>query len=305
MMKAVVKGQAKDGRSGASRPRRGVWRWARTKRDQDDRMSMKWYRRVGASRRTHEEILQVFLAFVIQDRDDGFQFRELIANAARRNHVRPRTRPAEQAAGAREFAHLPDRVGAGDAGGVTDEFAMMRENAGYEAVRDAFDLMQRHFAAQDGARFGGFHREQAHVRVGLAESLADADQRAASSNPVHEGVGRAAFRQLRQDFGAEDFAVLVDVPFVLELAGKEEAGLLAEFTRAFQRIVDVEGAAEKDLGAVGARDRNAFARQAFRHHHDHAVAFHRGDHRKRVAGVAAGGFDNGVAGLDRAGFFGT
>jgi len=64
----------------------------------------------------------------------------------------------------------------------------------------------------------------------------------------------------------------------------------------------MERAAEQHLGAVGTRDGNALAGKAFRHYHDHAITLHRGHHRERVAGVAAGGFDDGVAGLDRAGF---
>ncbi len=81
--------------------------------------------------------------------------------------------------------------------------------------------------------------------------------------------------------------------------------LPTQLPRLGQRIVDVEAPAKQHLGAIGARDRHALAGQAFRHHHQHAVALDRGDHRQGIAGVAAGGLDDGAAGLEQTLAFGA
>ncbi len=57
----------------------------------------------------------------------------------------------------------------------------------------------------------------------------------------------------------------------------------------------MEVATKQDLCAIRARDRHALAGQAFRHHHQHAIALYRRDHRQRVAGIAAGRLDDGIA----------
>src|SRR3546814_6822674 len=71
---------------------------------------------------------------------------------------------------------LGDGLLAGDRQRRVHQFRMPREDAGHEAVGDAFDVVRADLAAQDGLRLGRLHREQPHVRVDRPEGLADADR---------------------------------------------------------------------------------------------------------------------------------
>ena len=107
----------------------------------------------------HEVFLQVLLALVAEQRDHGAQLGMAFAHAARGQQVCARAGAAEQAMAAREMTHRFDGLAAGDAEHLVDQTGMSLEDTRYEAIRDAFDLVQGDFAAQQRARFRGFHGE--------------------------------------------------------------------------------------------------------------------------------------------------
>ncbi len=67
----------------------------------------------------------------------------------------------------------------------------------------------------------------------------------------------------------------------------------------------MRGGGDDDLGSEESHELAAFDGEGFGHGDDEWVALLRTDHGEADAGVAAGGFDDGLAGLECAGAFGV
>jgi len=124
-----------------------------------------------------------------------------------------------------------------------------------------------------------------------------ADDRAAGADSADDRVRQDAGGQLAQHLRAEPAAVLLDVPLVVELLRGEVARLGTELASLGQRVGDLKVAERHHLRAERCGDGGPLRAHPVGHDHQHAVALDRRDHRHRVAGVPAGGFHDGVAGL--------
>ncbi len=131
---------------------------------------------------------------------------------------------------------------------------------------------------------------------------------------AHDGAGGAHAADevgdgaagLLPDFGAGAVDVGLGVIRVGELVEDHPAAFVAH---ALGHVTGKLHAAllggEHQLGAKGAHGLATLDALIFGHHQDHAVAANRRRHGQRDAGVAAGRFDQGLAGLDGAAGFGA
>src|SRR5918998_2309898 len=242
-----------------------------------------------------EVVGYVLLALVAEEGDDRLELGVGLAHLAGGDQVRPARRPHEEAVSPGQLLHALDRLaGVHGEGGVHEPLVAL-EDAGHEAVGDPLYEVLPHLAAQDGRRLRGLHREELDPRVDLAEGLSHAYQGAARAYPHDERVGDGALGELGEYLRPQPHAVLLDVPLRLELRGAEVAVLPPELLGLGQRLVDVEVADLQDLGAEGAAYGDPLARHPLRHHDEHAVALHGGDHGEGVAGVARRCLDYCVA----------
>jgi len=97
--------------------------------------------------------------------------------------------------------------------------------------------------------------------------------------------------------------VYIGVGGVLELAAQEPAVLLGQFHGLLQHARAFLGRGRKHhLGAQETQQLAPLDAEAFRHGDDQRITLLRAHHGEADAGVATGGFDDGLAGLERAGF---
>src|SRR5215204_3074953 len=242
-----------------------------------------------------EVIAYVLLPLVAEQCNDGLEFRVGLEDLPCGYEVGAARRADEEAVLPRESAHLLySLLGVNGQGGI-DQVLVALENAGHEAVSDAFYQVVPHLAAQDGRRLRGFHCEELDARVCLPERLAHPDQGPPRTYAHHQSVRNGAFGQLSQDLRAQPYPVLLHVPLALELGRAEVAGLLPELSCFGQGFVDVEVSDLHYLGPESAADGDPLAAHPLGHHDEHPVAFDRGDHREGVARVARRGLDDGIA----------
>ena len=125
---------------------------------------------------------------------------------------------------------------------------------------------------------------------------------AESGDPVVEG----AVGEVAEDLLGGGFGVIVGVGLVGELAGEEPAVLFGELDGFFEHAEAAGGGGgEDDFCSEEAHELAAFDGEGLGHGDYEGVALLGADHGEADAGVAAGGFDDGLAGLEGAGAFGV
>src|SRR5690606_1482407 len=171
--------------------------------------------------------------------------------------------------------------------------------------RPALDLVRRPVLAREQRGHGGFGGGDLHLRARHAQYVGHAGERAGGA-PAADEVVQAAAGEVAQDFRGGGAAVVGGVGGVFELPGEEPAVLRGQFLGlAHHAGAALGGGGEDHLRAVGTHQLAAFYRECLGHHRDELVAARRAHHRQRHAGVAGGGLDHGVAGLEQALFFGV
>lgn len=171
---------------------------------------------------------------------------------------------------------------------------------------DAGEVFLRPFAdAGDVGAFGGLDAYDLDVGVLLFEVGGDACDGACGAHGAYE-VGDLPLGVV-PDFGAGAVDVGVGVVGVVELvedfAFALGLHLEGEFAGVFHALA-CGAVGEDELGAVDGHGGAPFYREVVGHDEDHVVAADGGYHGEGDAGVAAGGFDEGVAWADVAPGFG-
>ena len=137
----------------------------------------------------------------------------------------------------------------------------------------------------------------------LGQHAGDAFERAAgaeASNPVVEFL---AF-EVVDDLARGGARMHVRVSLVLELAGQEPAVRLGELGRLVDHAHAALGSGrEHHLGAEEAHQLAPLDGKALSHGQHQRIALLRADHGQPDAGIAGGGFDDSLPGLELAGFF--
>jgi hypothetical protein len=115
----------------------------------------------------------------------------------------------------------------------------------------------------------------------------------------------SAVSEIVDDLACGGARVHVRVGLVLELAGHEPAVRLGQFLG----LVDHAHAAlrrrgQHHLGAEKTHQTATLDAKGFGHRHDQRIALLGAHHRQANAGIAAGGFDDGLAGLEFAALLG-
>src|SRR5690606_1899229 len=271
------------------RPANSIRAWASLRRPRPERHG-------GASAGFVEHAgRQIAVAAVADDEHDGGVL-DAFGDAQSR-HQRPCRRNAAENA---FFGSQPPRHGFGfDLGYgliVSDQDAV--ENAGLVGLGPFAD-------ARDLRTVGRLRADHLGPGVARLQVGGHAHDGACGAHGADK-VADAAFG-LRPDFGAGALDVGARVVGVRELVqhlalafGLHRHGQVA---RVFHAAL--AGRRQDEFGAVGGHGGAAFYRQVVGHDQHHAVATHGGRHGQRDAGVAAGGFDERVAGLDLAAFFGA
>ena len=91
-----------------------------------------------------------------------------------------------------------------------------------------------------------------------------------------------------------------------ELVGEEPAVFLGQFFgNAHHADAALGGGCEDDFAAEAADEFAPLDGESFGHDRNEGIAFGGAHHGERDAGVAGGGFDDGLAGLQQAAFFGV
>jgi hypothetical protein len=149
----------------------------------------------------------------------------------------------------------------------------------------------------------GFAKNDFGFGALFGEDAGDAFERAAGAeagDPVVEAVAL----EVAEDLLRCGAGVHVGVGFVGELAGEEPAVLFGELSC----LLDHAEATRRtggndDLCSEEAHELSPLDGEGFGHGDDEWITLGCTDHGEADAGVAAGGFDDGLAGLERAGFF--
>src|SRR5580692_8300664 len=136
--------------------------------------------------------------------------------------------------------------------------------------------------------------------IALAQEFAYAHDRASGANSSNEGVGTAANgRHLRPDFRGGTFFVSLHIGRIRKLARQENVfaggGEFCAHTNAAKEAAFFT-ADGNDFRAIAANQVNAFLAHPIGHEDFHRVAQHAAERGKGDAGIAAGGFGDGVAG---------
>ncbi len=174
------------------------------------------------------------------------------------------------------------------------------ENGRHEVRRPTLDLVRRERVARQHRGACRLGRDDLHLGTREANHLAGAGERAARAPAGDEEV-EALAREVPQDFRARRVAVIRGVRFVLELSREEPAVLVRELLRPSSPCrCRARRRRENHLRAEHAHDLAALDRERLHHHGDERITLRRADRRERDAGVAGGGLDDGLAGLQRA-----
>src|SRR5215210_5855878 len=164
-----------------------------------------------------EVLLNVLLAFVTKEGNDRLQLGVGRPDFFGADQVSSAARPDEEAVLLGQAAHALDRLLRVDREGRVDQLPVALEDAWYEAVGDSLYEMLPHLPAQYGRRLRGLHGKELDMGVGRAKGLPHAYEGAAGAHAHDERVGDYSFRELAQDLGSQNLAVLLDVPLRLEL----------------------------------------------------------------------------------------
>ena len=159
-------------------------------------------------------------------------------------------------------------------------------------------------AGTDQRGVGGLRQDDLRVRAFLAQHAGNARDGAAGAIAGHPVVELLAL-EVGHDLARRGVFVDLGVGGGLELAGQEPAVLLGQFNG----LVVHAGALEflwrqHDLGAEEAHQPAALDGEAFSHGDDQRITLGGAHHGKADAGIARGGLDDGLAGLERAGLLG-
>ena len=147
---------------------------------------------------------------------------------------------------------------------------------------------------------GGLAEDDLRFRTLPAEHAADAGQRAASAVAGHEVVEPVA-PEIGDDLPCRGVLMNSRVGFGLELAGEEPAIGIGELLGLHVHSGALcRSGREDDLRAEEAHQLASLDGEAVGHGHDQRIALRSADHRQADAGVAAGGFDDRLTGLERA-----
>src|SRR5580704_8370189 len=136
--------------------------------------------------------------------------------------------------------------------------------------------------------------------IALAQEFAYAHDRASGAHSSNEGVGTAANgRHLRPNFRGGTFFVSLDIGRIGKLTRQENVfargGELFAHTNAAEEAT-LFTADRNNFRAIAANQVDAFLAHPIGHEDFDRVAEHAAESGKRDAGIAAGGFGNGVAG---------
>ena len=177
--------------------------------------------------------------------------------------------------------------------------------AGWLAEGEPSGLLGWGMAAGEHGGGVGFADDDLGLGAFFGEDAGDAFEGASGAEAGDPVVELVAF-EVAEDLLGGGLGVEVGVGFVGELPGDEPAVLFGEL----DGLLDHAGAAlgcggDDDLGSEEAHELAALDGEGFGHGDDERVAFLRADHGEADAGVAAGGFDDGLAGLECAGAFGV
>ena len=164
--------------------------------------------------------------------------------------------------------------------------------------------MRLPFVAFQQCRAGRFSTDDAHIRARHFQHFADAGQSAATA-PTTDEIIQPLAGEIAQDFGGGGAAVIGRVGGIGELTGPEPTVFFGKFLGFFHHAGTARGGGgQDDFGTVGAHGLAALDGEGFGHHRHEFVAACRRHHRQRNAGVAGGGFHNGIAWLQQAALFG-
>eukprot|EP00760_Papus_ankaliazontas_P014959 PhM_4_TR161/c0_g1_i1/m.13822 len=187
---------------------------------------------------------------------------------------------------------------------LVDERAV--EHVGDEVITDALDVVRAHFVVGGVGedRADGVDSDDLCLRRVLLEVARDAGERAAGASANDEHIDLAA--ALLQDLRGRATVVriwVVDV-FVLVKDVVMHGVLLAKgFGDADVGLGAVPGClrgSAHNVGAEGFQNRDLLAAHLLRQRDDHAALCHGRSHRHAHAGVAGGGFDEGITLLYKA-----
>ena len=158
--------------------------------------------------------------------------------------------------------------------------------------------------ARDARAFGRLRADDAHRRVLLLQVARHAGDGAGGAHRADEV--RDAAGGVGPDLGAGGLVVHARVVGVGELVEHAALAVALHLLGQVARVLHAARARRQDqLGAEGLHRLRALDRQVLRHDQQHAVAADRRGHRQRDAGVARGGLDQRVAGLDVAALLGA
>ena len=176
---------------------------------------------------------------------------------------------------------------------------------GNEIGRPSLDLVGLPFLAgqqRGGLGFGGDNPDVGSRGLDDLAGTRHCAARAIASDPVVE----PATCKVTQDLGPGRMAVILRIGRVLELSSEKPPVLFGKLlcpldhTRAaFRRR------RQNNFRPKATHDLAALDRKRIRHGGDERVALRRANHGKRDARVTRGGFDDGLAGLQRASAFGV
>ena len=168
-------------------------------------------------------------------------------------------------------------------------------------LKNARHIFGRPAAYAGNRRFGiGLQTDDFHMRVLRFQIFGHTSDGAGGAHGAHK-MGDFAFG-LRPDFGAGGEIVRLLVVGIVELI--EHQALARSLHR--QRLVarGLHAVGFNQLGAISGHRIFALLRGIFRHQQNQPIAAHGRHHGQRNAGVAAGGFNQGVARADSAALFG-
>ena len=165
--------------------------------------------------------------------------------------------------------------------------------------------MRRPFFAREQLRVYRFGGDDFEIRARRFQHFAGAGDGAAGAVTADEVV-QAFAGEVTQDFGGGGFAVVLRVGGVGELVGEEPAVFVGQFFGDSDHAHPAFGGRREDDFAAEAADEFApLDGEGFGHDGNEGIAFGGAHHRERDAGVAGGGFDDGLSRLEQAAFFGV
>ncbi len=151
--------------------------------------------------------------------------------------------------------------------------------------------------AGDARALAGLRADDAHRRIALLQVARHAGDGAGGAHGADEM--RDASAGVGPDLRAGGLVVDAWVVLVGELVEHAALAVGHHLLGQVARVFHAAGARRQhQFGAVGLHGLRTLDRQILGHDQDHAVAEHRRGHGQRDAGIAGGGLDQRIAGLD-------